>query len=127
MDPSFCQIAPALEHRCIYENTKAESDDEIDGKPAEPKYRNAQKELDFFRSPISYSMVVLYIRDHEDLYFLTKKLTRNQPHNTFMVPWQYWLGITQKHLRCKKGASNKLQVPGTQCKKTAQLKRKNNW
>ena len=28
----------------------------------------------------------------------------------------------QKHLRCKKGAPKKLQVPGTQCKKT---KRKN--
>ena len=24
----------------------------------------------------------------------------------------------QKHLRCKKGAPKKLQVPGTQCKKT---------
>ena len=35
------------------------------------------------------------IRDHEGLRYLTKTLTRNQPHNTFMLPWQYWLGITK--------------------------------
>ena len=34
----------------------------------------------------------LYIRDHKGFHLLRKNmLTRNQHHNTFMVPWQYWL------------------------------------
>ena len=38
---------------------------------------------------VLYSKIVLYIRDR---FFLVKKI---QLHNTFMVPWQNWLGITK--------------------------------
>ena len=45
--------------------------------------------------PMSYSRVVLYIRDHEGLDFLTKNITQNQLNNTFLAPWQHWLGINK--------------------------------
>ena len=49
-------------------------------------------------------MVVPYIRDHEGLGILVKN---NQPHNTFMVPWQYWLSTTKpKSAAWQKVATN---------------------
>ena len=53
------------------------------------------------------------------MFLSTKSLTILYKYINFDPP--------QKHLRCKKGAPKKLQVPGTQCKKkkkkkTAQLK-----
>ena len=41
---------------------------------------------------LSYSMIVLYIRDHDGL---ATNVTQNQPHNTFIVHWQYWCGISK--------------------------------
>ena len=42
---------------------------------------------------VSHSVVVLYIMR----FVLSRKnmhvLTRDQSHNTFMMPWQYWSGI----------------------------------
>ena len=58
------------------------------------------------------AQLYFYIRDHKCLHFLTKNiLTRNQPHNAFTVPWQYWLGrIKPKSaFRVAKNTSNKLQ------------------
>ena len=40
--------------------------------------------------------IVLYIRDHRGLGLSGQnKTTKNQLHNTILVPWQYWLGITK--------------------------------
>ena len=41
-------------------------------------------------------MVVLYIRDHGGMGFSgQKKSHKNQLHNTILVPWQYWVGISK--------------------------------
>ena len=45
---------------------------------------------------ISYSTVVLHIRDHGDLGFPSQKKTpKNLLHNSILAPWQYWLGKTK--------------------------------
>ena len=44
---------------------------------------------------LMYSMVVPYIKDHGGLGFSGQNITQNQFHNTILVPWQYWLGITK--------------------------------
>ena len=43
---------------------------------------------------MSYSMVVLYIRDHGGLGFSDQQY---HPKTSFTIPapWQYWLGITK--------------------------------
>ena len=39
---------------------------------------------------VSYSMIILYVRDNESLAFSGQIY---HPKTTFMEPWQYWLGI----------------------------------
>ena len=84
---------------------------------------------------LSHDMIALL--DNVQILAVNKKLV-NKLHSVGSVT-SLWIGVTQrltneignfiacsnnppqKHLRCKKGAPKKLQVPGTQCKK----KRKN--
>ena len=46
---------------------------------------------------LSYSTVVLYIRDYGDLGFPSqiRNSPKNQLHNSILAPWQYWLGIAK--------------------------------
>ena len=44
---------------------------------------------------VPYSTVVVYIRSYGGLGLSAQKLTKNLLHNTILVPWQYWLGITK--------------------------------
>ena len=49
---------------------------------------NLSKRINF-----EFSMMILCSRDHKGSHLFMKILTRNQLHNTSMVPQQYWLGI----------------------------------
>jgi len=45
---------------------------------------------------LSYSTIVLYSRDHQGLGVAHKLLSsKNQPHFSHMMMWQYWLGKTK--------------------------------
>ena len=44
----------------------------------------------------SYSMVVLYVRDHGGLGFSAQKYhLKNQTHFSLSTVWQHWLGIAK--------------------------------
>ena len=62
-------------------------------------------------TPISYSMIVLYSRDHKDLGVAHEKtLTKNQPPFPLTTMRQYWLGKTKPKqvFRSTRNAFNKL-------------------